>query len=724
MSTYLADKELLEPELHEACEQPRERVELSRRTFVSLLGAGLLISTTHGVAAAQRRSSRGRARRTVAARLHIGADGTITVMTGKVEVGQGSRAQLTQAAAEELRVRVAQIRLVMGDTDLVPDDGITAGSRTTPSTVPAVRRGAATARELLIDMMCDRWRVKRSAVAVRDGVIIHQASNRSSTYAELATLKDVAKALESAIPNDVEVTPVSEWEVLGTSVPKPNLRDIVTGAHRYPSDVVRPNMLYGKVFRPPSYGATLVSVDLSEAKAMEGMIVVRDKEFVGCVAPTLFRAEKAVKTIAKTAKWDTVPQPSSREVFSYLKEHAQPPGRSDRRRAGSGARGSVEKGLANASKVLRQVYKVAYVQHAPMEPRAAVAEWSNGKLTVWTGSQNPFGVHGELARAFRIPAERVRVIVPDTGGGFGGKHSGETAVEAARLAKASGRPVSLRWSRQEEFTWAYFRPAALIEVQAGLDANGSLAAWEFTNINSGGAALVSPYEIANTKHQFLRSDSPLRQGSYRCLAATANNFARESFMDELAVAAGADPLEFRLAHIGNDRLRAVLETAAKEFSWSRRKAETGPSIGVGLACGTEKGSHVAACVEVEVDRDNDKIVVRHVCQAFECGAIQNPANLRSQVEGCIIMGMGAALTEEMVFKNGKILNASFGSYKVPRFKDVPKFDIHLLDRPDIPSAGAGETPIIVIAPAIANAVFDAAGVRIRSMPILPALNQA
>jgi isoquinoline 1-oxidoreductase len=456
---------------------------------------------------------------------------------------------------------------------------------------------------------------------------------------------------------------------------------------------------------------------------MEGVIVVRDEEFVGCVAPTSFRAKQAVKVIAKTAKWETAPHPSSQEVFRYLKEHAQQPARDGRRRAGSGARGSVEDGLANASKVLREVYKVPYVQHAPMEPRAALAEWSDGTLTVWTGSQGPFGVHGEVARAFRIPAERVRVIMPDMGGGFGGKHSGETAVEAARLAKAAGRPVSLRWSRKEEFTWAYFRPAALIEIRAGLDANGSLVAWEFTNINSGGAALESPYKIPNTNHQFLRSDPPLRQGSYRCLAATANNFARESFMDELAATAGVDPLKFRLAHLDDDRLRAVLETAAKEFGWSRRKGKTDPNVGVGLACGTEKGSYVATCVEVDVDRERGGVNVRHVCETFECGAIQNPANLKSQVEGCIIMGMGGALTEEMIFENGKILNATFADYKVPRFKDVPELDVHLLDRTDIPSAGGGETPIIAIAPAIANAVFDATGVGVRSMPILPALNQ-
>jgi isoquinoline 1-oxidoreductase len=322
-----------------------------------------------------------------------------------------------------------------------------------------------------------------------------------------------------------------------------------------------------------------------------------------------------------------------------------------------------------------------------------------------------------LARTFGIDSQQVRVIMPDMGGGFGGKHTGEAAVEAARLAKAAGRPVSLRWSREEEFTWAYFRPAGVIEIEAGLDANGSIVAWDFTNINSGGAAIASPYEIPSKRTQFVNSDPPLRQGSYRCLAATANNFARESFMDELAAAAGADPLAFRLAHIKELRLRAVLEAAAKRFRFSGRKRKNAPDVGVGLACGTEKGSYVAACVEIGLDRKAGRIDVCRVCEVFECGAIQNPDNLRSQVEGCIIMGLGGALREEIQFETGKVLNATFSKYAVPRFADVPELDIHLLNRPDLASAGGGETPIIAVAPAIANAVFQATGIRIRSLPI-------
>jgi len=693
----------VKPQVSESCDAGT----LSRRSFVQLLGAGLLITVTEGVSQGRRRGGGGsRGGGKVAARVHINEDGTVSVMTGKVEEGQGARAELTQAAAEELRVGADRIRLIMADTALVPDDGITAGSRTTPSTVPAVRKGCAAARELLEQVAAEQWKVERSSLEVKDGTIRHGKTKRTIGYGDLAKLKDVAEAFSQDIRSDVSVRSVEDWEVMGNSVARSNWRDLVTGSHRYPSDISRPNMLYGKILRPPSYGATLESIDLSKAEAMKDVVVVREGQFVGCAAPSSFLAGEAVDALAKTARWKTISHVSSKDLFSHLKKNAR-----------SGGRGSPDEGFGQTSKILSESYEVAYVQHTPMEPRAAVAEWEDGKLTVWAGVDWPQRGQRDLAGTFGIPGEQIRVIVPDMGGGFGGKHSCEAGQEAARLAKASGRPVSLRWTREEEFTWAYFRPAAVIECKGGLDKNGSLVAWDFTNINAGGSAIDTPYNIANARSRSVGSDSPLRQGSYRCLAAAANNFARESFMDELAAAAGADPLAFRLAHLNNDRIRAVLEAAAKHFGWAGRRKKVTAEIGVGLACGTEKNSVVAACVEVGIDRNRGEIKVHEVCEVFECGPIINPANLTSQVQGCIIMGMGAALREEMRFSEGKILNASFSSYLVPRFADVPKIDVHLLNKTDIPSAGGGETPIIAIAPAIANAVFAATGVRIRSMPI-------
>lgn len=677
---------------------------VSRRDFLAVLGAGLLISVAaEPVFAQRRRGGQSGGASTVAARLHIGMDGKITVLTGKVEMGQGARAELTQAAAEELRVPVSQLDLVMGDTTLVPDDGVTAGSRTTPSSVPAVRQGTAAARQILLGVAAERWKVDANSLEVRDGSITH--AGHAISYAEVAKDKNLDQALKQPVPASVSLTPVREWKILGTSVPRPNRRDLVTGEHRFPSDIVRPGMLYGKTLRPTGYGAKLLSIDLEPARRMKDVVVIRDDQFVGVAAPTSQKAREALEAIAPSAQWELAPHPSSREVFDYLRKQAP------------ATTSPFADELAHAHKVLKQTYHVAYVQHAPLETRVAVAEWDKDKLTVWAGTQNPFGWRAELARAFYLPAESVRVIVPDFGSGYGGKHTGEAGVEAARLARAAGRPVLLKWTRQEEFTWAYFRPAAVIDVEASLDAKGSLTSWCFLNINSGSAAVNTPYRTGQARCRSVSSNPPLRQGSYRALAATANNFARESFMDELAAATGVDPLDFRLAHLEEPRLRAVLEEAARRFHWGERAKQHESNIGVGLACGTEKGSFVAACVEVAVDRSERRISVRHVCEAFECGAVLNPDNLRAQIEGCITMGLGPALREETRFQGGKIENPHFKNYLVPRFGDIPEIDIHVLDRQDLPSAGGGETPIIAIAPAIANAVFHATGIRIRQMPI-------
>jgi len=685
---------------------------LQRRTFVQLVATGLAIVVSPMPSLAQQRGGGQRGGggsqvRNLTERLHIGKDGMVTLMCGKVEIGQGSRAEFTQAAAEELRVPVNQVQVVLSDTGLTPNDGNTAGSGSTPRTVPVLRAACAAAREVLRELAAKRWGVDRATVELRAGRLVHSQSNRSLTLAELAQVDELPKAFEQSPPSGASLTEVNDWKILGTSVARPNARELVSGAHRYPSDIKRPGMLRGKVMRPPSYGAKLLSIDLTPAKDMPAVIAVRDGEFVGVAAPTTQQAQKALAAIAQTAKWETAPHPSSQEVYDYLRE--QVPG---------GIRNNnFTAELAAAKQSLRATYHTAYIQHAPMETRAAVAEWQDGQLTVWTGTQNPFGHKSELVRAFRLAEDKVRVIVPDTGGAFGGKHTGEVSVEAARLAKAAGKPVSLKWTRAEEFTWAVFRPAAVMDAEATLDDQGKLTSWFFININSGASAVDTPYQAGRKIARTVDSTPPLRHGSYRTLAATANNFARECFMDELAAAIGTDPLEFRLAHLEKGRLRDVLEEAARRFQWSERVKQKRKNFGVGLACGTEKGSFVAACVEVELDFEQRKIIPRHVCEVFECGAILNPDNLRAQVEGAIIMGLGPVLREEMHFEQGRMLNASFGEYAVPRLQDVPELDIHLLNRTDLPSAGGGETPIIAVAPAIGNAVFHATGVRLRDLPL-------
>lgn len=692
-----------------------ERVDydfgLSRRSFVKVLGAGLLIAVTLPAAAQEEGARRGgfggAGARTLGARIHIGADGSITVLTGKVEGGQGARTELTLAAAEELGVPPAALKLLMADTGSAPDDGGTFGSGTTPRTVPSVRRGAAAARNLLIEFAAQQWQVDRSTLSVHGGKVADATGAHSLSYADLARSDEAAKLFAQAIPSDVELAPAAQWQTLGKPAHRPNARDIVTGAHQYPSDITRPGMLYARILRAPAYGAKLLSLDTAPAKAMTDVVVVHDDQFTGVAAPNSSLAETALQKLSDTAKWTDPPaQPSSVELFDYLEKNAE-----------GGVPADPFAAAATGMKSVQKTYHVPYIQHAPLEPRAAVAEWTDGKLTVWTGTQNPFAVRGELARAFHIPAENVRVIVPDFGAGFGGKHSGECAVEAARLAQAAGKPVSLRWTREEEFTWAYFRPAAVIQTSASLDASGKIATWHHVNINSGGNAVDTPYTVGQKNCRYVPSSPPLRHGSYRALAATANNFGREVFMDEVAALAGGDPLDFRLAHLDNDRLRAVLERAAKEFGWTARVKEKHPDTGIGLACGTEKGSFVAACAEVVIDRALSRIKVTRITQVFECGKILNPSNLEAQVQGAVTMGLGAALREEVQFDHGRITSASFRKYLVPRFNDVPELEVHLLDRPDLPPAGAGETPIIAIAPAVANAVFHATGKSVTALPI-------
>jgi isoquinoline 1-oxidoreductase len=706
----------------ELLEPIRFNFALDRRSFVQMLGAGVFVTAVGTPAFAQRRGRgrggfRGGRPAPLSARFHFADDGIITVLSGKVDGGQGARSQLAQAAAEELRVPIAQIRVVLGDTGACPNDGTTAGSGTTPRTVPAVRKAAAAVRQALIEGAAQKWNVAADAIEVRDGKITNKSSNQSLTFVEVAKDEALATRFAEPAPENVALTPVSQWRTLGAEHAAPAARDKVTGRHQYPSDLKRPGMMYGRVLRSPQYRAKLVSIDLAPAKAIEGVIAVQDGEFVGVVAPTSFAASQAIDAIAKTAKWQSEPMPSSDELYDYLRKNAD----------GGVPKNPFADVLAKAAKSLRKTYTIAYAQHAPLEPRTALAEWRAGpspapaanepQLTVWTATQNPFGVRRELAEAFYLAEEAVRVIVPDFGSGYGGKHTGESAIETARLAKAAKKPVMLRWTREEEFTNAYFRPAAVIDLEASLDDQNRITSWYHVNINAGGNSIDSPYEIVQKESKSVGSRPPLRHGSYRALASTGNSFARESFMDELAHAAGADPLEFRLAHLADDRLRAVLVDAARRFNWQQRAAKKEPNRGVGLACSIDKGSFVACCVEVEISPEEKVIQVKYVVQSFDCGPVLNPDNLRNQMEGAIIMGLGPALSEEMRFADGVVKTTNFNKYRVPTFADVPTIEVFAMDRKDVDPAGAGETPIIAIAPAIGNAVFNATGTRLRSMPM-------
>jgi len=711
----------IEPERYELNEPRLYDFAVDRRDFFRVLGGGILIAylLDSSTAEAQQPGYRGGFRgqsapREIGAWLHIAEDGEITVYTGKAEVGQNIRTSLTQIVAEELHAHPAAIRMVMADTKLTPFDMGTFGSRTTPDMSRRLARMAAAARELLIDLAAETWKVDRSLLSAAEGAIVNRQTKDWLEYGKLTQGQKLTKAVSDSSPT----TEPRDWKIAGHSLSKVNGRDFVTGKHQYASDIRLPGMLHGKVLRPPTYGAKLLSADTTAAQAMPGVTVVREGDFIGVAAPSEAEASRALAAIK--AQWQPGPPISSRTLFQDLKASAEQRGPAGGERDGrsgvSGSGGSVQAALEAAATRLKQTYTVAYIAHAPLEPRAGVALWENGTLTVWTGSQRPFGVRSELAAAFRLPDDAVRVIVPDTGSGYGGKHTGEAAVEAARIARAAGKPVKLVWTREEEFTWAYFRPAGVIEIQSGADRNGQITAWEAQNYNSGGSGLQSPYAIEHQFTAFHPSHSPLRQGSYRALASTANHFARESHMDELAQALGLDPLEFRLKNLKDARLRTVLETAAKAFGWGKKSS---PDHGVGIAGGFEKGSYVATCAEIAVDRSSGQVKVIRATSAFDCGAVVNPDHLKNQVEGSLIMGLGGALFEAVDYHEGKIQNPRFSRYRVPRFRDTPAIDVVLINRPDLPPAGAGETPIVAIAPAIGNAISNAVGLRLRSLPMAP-----
>jgi isoquinoline 1-oxidoreductase len=712
------DQLTLESERCELFEPPRYRFAVDRRQFFKTFGGGLVVLSLAGPALAQesgaagRRGGRGgQVPADINAWLHIGEDGVVTVFTGKAEVGQNIRTSLSQAVAEELRSPVDSIKLVMADTLLTPFDMGTFGSMTTPQMASRLHKTAAAAREALLDLAAAHFKADRASLRLADGKISSPASTDSVTFGQLTKGQNLVKS----VAGDGDTTPPADWKIAGTSVPKINGRDFVTGRHQYASDIRLPGMCHGRMVRPSAFQASLESLDTSVAEKMPGVTVVHDGDFIGVAAPDVLTAEHAANAIR--AKWTALPQPSSSELFDYLRKNATEEGGRGGGRGQSQDSGSIEEGLKAASHKLQATYTIAYIAHVPLEPRAAVAQWQGGKLTVWTGSQRPFGVRSELAQAFGLAEDDVHVIVPDTGAGYGGKHTGEAAIEAARLARAAGRPVKVVWARQDEFTWAYFRPAGLIDVSSGVTADGAITAWEFHNYNSGGSAIHCPYDVPNQKCQAHGSRSPLRQGSYRALAATANNFARESHIDELASALKMDPLDFRLKNLRDPRLRDVLQAAASAFGWRAAKSEAGR--GVGLAIGAEKGSYLATCVEVLADKESGVIKVLRALSAFDCGAVVNPNHLKSQVEGALMMGLGGALFEAIDFENGMITNPRLSDYRVPRFADLPKIEVVLLDRKDIPSAGAGETPIIGIAPAVANAIFAAANLRLRSMPLAP-----
>ena len=680
-----------------------KKERMKRRAFLKVMGNGLAVFFTAANIEYSQGATATADESQLDAWIHISETGTVTVFTGKAEVGQNIRTSLAQIVAEELGASVDSIEMIMGDTSLTPYDRGTFGSRSVPYMGPQLRKAAATARHHLCEIAARKWKVPVESLIAHDGKVNHTPSKRSATFGSLTE----GRKMMQRIKDDVAVKPISDWAIAGKSIPKVNGESFITGKHRYVSDMRLPGMLYGKVLRPGAYGARLISMDATAAAAIPGVQIIRDGDFAGVCAPSQRVAERALKLIKTT--WSTgSEQPSSENLFTYLK--------SKQEGSGNTAPPSVNNAFVNAQISVDRSFTVDYIAHAPLEPRGGLAQWTNGTLTVWTGTQRPFAVQEDLAEVFNIPKDKIRVIMPDTGSGYGGKHTGEAGVEAARLSKACGKPVKVVWTREEEFTWAYFRPAGVIDVKAAASNDGKLLSWEFHNYNSGPSGIEVPYEVAERHTQYHPCDSPLRQGSYRGLAATANNFARECIIDDLAKKVKLDPLEFRIKNLKNERIIDVLKAAAEDFGWHTWKPKT--DFGVGIGCGEEKNGVVATCAEVHVDPSTGTTSVVRVSVAFECGAIINPAHLENQIAGAVIQGLGGALFESISFRHGKILNPTFSTYRVPRFSDIPGISVVAIDRKDRQPAGAGETPIIGIAPAIRNAILNATDKQLYSLPLL------
>jgi nicotinate dehydrogenase subunit B len=691
---------------------PWDRAAKDADTFFGMLPDGL-VTVVHADAGAGAGPGPGAPVAPDDAWVHVGADGTVTAFTGKVEAGQGTRTALALLVAEELAVPAAAVRLVMGNTDISPFDIGTFGSRSMPYAAPPLRAAAAAACALLRDAAAERLGISAGDLTVANGIVAGPDGAPSVSYADLLA----GQRLVRRVPADGPVTAPAAWRTAGHAARALAAPDVVVGAKRFPADLRADGMLQGAVLRAPAFGARLRGADTAAAQALPGVTVVREGAFIGVAAPDAAVARRAVALI--DASWDRSPQPATADLEAHLRSHPT---------EGEGfsmpflhVQGDAGAALAAGPVRIAAHYRAAYIAHVPLEPRSALASWRDGRVTVWTGTSTPFRARRELAEALDLPEQDVQVIVPDYGGGFGGKHGGAVAIEAARLARVAGRPVQVQWNRDEEFHGGYLRPAALIDVACSADASGAITGWSFTNINSGAAGVLGPYRIPHQRVSYQPAQSPLPQGAYRALASTANHFARESMLDELAHRLGVDPLDMRLRHLDDERMVAVLRAAAGALGWDdagRPEAPGDSRTGNGIAVGTEKAGRVATAAQVRVDDDGTLQVLR-IVTAFDCGAVVNPENLANQVEGAVMMGLGGALFEAIDFADGRILNASLSEYRVPRLADLPELEVMLLDRPDQPSAGGGEAPVVAVAPAIANAIFHASGVRLRSMPLVP-----
>jgi isoquinoline 1-oxidoreductase len=693
---------------------------MDRREFVRLLGGGIVVVVS---LPAELLGAKGPQRQEypedVNAYLHIAEDGAVTLFSGKIEMGQGVMTSLAQMAAEDLRVPLERVRVVMGDTASCPFDMGTWGSLTTRMFGPAVRAAAAQARLILTDLAAERLGVARDALGAEDGaVFVTREPGRRVTYAALAK----GQRITHTVGEKAVLRAAREFTVMGRSPARLDRLEKVTGAAKYAGDVRLPGMLYARLLRPPAHGTRITRSDASAAEKLDGVVTVRDRDLVAVLAPDPETAERALALVK--ARFDP-PRPgvNTESIFDHLVAAAPAPAVSDEA-------GDLEAGRRSCARTFACTYYNGYVAHAPIEPHTAVAEITDGKATVWSSTQAPFTHQRAIARAIGFRPEDVRVITPYVGGGFGGKAAGQQAVEAARLAQRTGKPVQVAWTRAEEFFYDTFRPAAVVKIVSGIDEAGKLGLWDYQVYGAGSRGAGVFYDVPDRRVRTYgewgnapEGFHPFAVGPWRAPGANTNRFAAEQQMDRMAAAAGVDPLAFRLANTSDPRMLAVLRAVGEAYGWRPAVAPRRTGRGRGLACGIDAETYVALAADVAVDAAGRVTVERMVC-AQEMGVVVNPDGARMQMEGCLTMGLGYALTEEVRFEDGKVLDTNFGTYHLPRFSWVPRIETVLVPNDALPPKGGGEPAIINVGAALANAVFDATGAWLDRLPMTPERVQA
>ncbi len=695
--------------------EPHETV--SRREFLKILGGGILVCVSIEEVFPFQERRRGFGQEEPSdfnAYLHIAEDGLVSCFTGKIEMGQGIYTSLAEMLAEELEVPMGSVKMVMGDTDLCPWDMGTFGSRSTKYFGPVLRQAAAEAREVLIQLAAEHLSLPQSRLKAQDGFVIEKNNpGNKVSYASLTKGKKIERHLEGKPP----LKPLPDYRICGKPFERLDAMEKVTGKAEFAGDVRLPDMLYAKILRPPAHRAKLMSVDLSAAKSMKDVQVIQDGDLVAVLHPTPDGAEKA---LVKIKDQFDVPEEKldSQNIFEHLMNEAPEGSVVDQK-------GDLEKGKALASVTFEETYLNKYLAHAPIEPHTALAKVEGNKATLWVSTQRPFGDKEAVAQALGFPVENVRVITPFVGGGFGGKTRNQQAVEAARLAKLTGKPVQVAWTRKEEFFYDTFQPAAVIKIESGIDSQGRVVFWDYTIFHAGERTSQVFYDIPH--HRVLMrggwgrggsSVHPFGVGAWRAPGSNTNTYARESHIDVMAAGAGIDPYEFRMKNlIDIPRMQRVLKAAAERFRWKSKKAPS--SRGYGVSCVDYLNTYVATMAEVEVDKKTGKIQVKRVVCAQDMGEVINPEGARIQMEGCITMGLGYTLSEEIHFKGGQVLHSNFDTYEIPRFSWVPKIETVLIDNPDLAPQGCGEPAITNMGSVVANAVYDAVGVRMFELPMNP-----